>query len=219
MSPSAVQDDGPPPGVCVVDDLLESAAYEALVAEARALLPQLASEVSPEGQIRYRRLYLDTHYLGKRSQSPILEAMQAALFGPDLNRRYERLGGLAFALVPLADFHETQLTVYGDGDQYVWHRDHVTTDDGQDRWTGRVANFIYHLAPEPDFDGGELSVGLPGHGEAPDRVFQVAYRPNRLVLVAAHLWHGVERVHAANPDPMRWRLTVNGHIGFARPSP
>jgi hypothetical protein len=203
-----------------IDDLLDGAEYDRLLAHVTARLDDMAPSTvrhpgSDDGarDDTFRRSRVDMDLDGIW---PLFEDHLTGLL-PHVRKELDidrfELGAI-----------ERQLTVHGEGDFFSRHVDenHPGTNDS------RAITFVYYCHHEPKaFSGGELRL----HGRADERAgaldcyVDIEPRPNSIVFFPATTSHEVMPVSSAAAGPTGLRFTVNGwfrvgHTGVeALPSP
>jgi len=165
-------------------------------------------EYQCEHDRKYSRVYIDEVYEGRRAESVILNMTQKSLFNEDMYYELRRIPDAAFQLIHMSNNHETQLTSYGNGDRYDWHRD-VNLP--------RLLNYILYISTSGGtFKGGNLEISFnlqeTVHGLIPDIVIEPT--ANMLVLMPSYFWHRVTPVTVHSDDALDGRISINGHIGW-----
>lgn len=158
-----------------------------------------------------RVLYLDTEYLGRRDESVLLGSMDRRIQSPWLHQLGHALGHPVCELFR-TDWSETQLSWYGDAQEYHWHHD---------RNSNRLITLVYYAFQTPRrFRGGEICLtdgvvmdgGLPKQRPEP-RILQIPPENDMAVLFASSVGHRVTPVQAG-PAFAEGRFSVNCWVGF-----
>ena len=156
---------------------------------------------------RFSRVWLDDIFKGRRAESTILKMIQDKLFNEDLYYELRRLPDAAYQLIHMTNNHETQLTSYGNGDKYDWHRD-VNLP--------RLLNYIFYIGSGHRFTGGNLEISLELNETAEDLRADIIIEPeaNMFVLMPSYFWHRVTPVTLDSDEILYGRVSINGHIGW-----
>jgi len=186
-------------------NFLTTTLYNRVIQEAIQLKGSM--EKIAEADRQFSRVYLDNIYAGRRAESVILNMIQDRLFNEDLYYELRRLPDAAFQLIHMSTSHETQLTSYGNGQKYDWHRD-VNLP--------RLLNYILYLGSGHSFSGGNLEISLDLDETADDLYADVIIEPtaNMFVLMPSYFWHRVTPVTVDGDDILDGRISINGHIGW-----
>lgn len=202
--------------VIIVDDFLNDDDLKSIHHEVEILSSEVKTE--ERGHASYKRVYLDEYYDSARFNSIILNLIQKKLFTEDIYKTARNINDLSFHLLEKSNYHETQLTFYGNSDEYKWH-----CDCGSDKsWSGRILNFIICIN-DKGFSGGNTLVSTTPRekhfifesGETPKTDLIIKPKRGRLILMPAYLPHKVEPVIMKTNNIMNSRITINGHIGFS----
>ena len=183
-------------------NFLTTTLYNRVLEEARQLKELM--EPVKEHDRQFSRVYLDDIYKGRRAESDILKMVQERLFNEDLYYELRRIPDAAFQLIHMTNWHETQLTLYGNGDRYDWHRD-VNLP--------RLLNYIFYIGSGDSFTGGNLEISLDLDETPQDLYADIIIEPtaNMFVLMPSYFWHRVTPVIQEGYDG---RVSINGHIGW-----
>jgi len=196
--------------VCVkIPEFLAPHEREGVVYE----IGQIYRDLEPEriDTLSRNRVYVDKVFEDRRDESYILKILHEKLFSTRVYNKTNMMPDGAFQALPFTTRHETQLSIYMDGDWYGWHRDH------NDQWH-RLLNFVYYLNLAGDFTGGELE--LSHRPEEIDDVNKLKANEtippidNTLILFPSYIWHRVKEVKMQSNHMLHGRITINGHIGF-----
>lgn len=200
MKPIKINDD-----ILLVEDILTPEEMSDIKIDISKLKQHISDDPNLEfNDTVYKRIFLDMMYINNRSESSILSLIEKILFSDKMKEEVDKLQSYPFQSYNKTSFHETQLTVYGDGGKYTAHRDNdkrrlfsyvLPVDMVKRKWTGGNTIIIY--------DGKEITV---------------TPKNNQLLLFSSHLLHSVTPIiiQDGDIDIFAGRVVVNGHIGFTQ---
>jgi Rps23 Pro-64 3,4-dihydroxylase Tpa1-like proline 4-hydroxylase len=151
---------------------------------------------------KYNRVYLDNKYDKRRHESLILTLIQGKLFSEETISIAKGIHSYPFQVYKELNFHQTQLTVYGEGGRYDWHIDYCN---------GRVLSYVLpvQVTNKKMWSGGSLIFKCKGGDKT------IEPKNNQLILFSGHLMHKVTpiKIKDNDGDILSGRVVINGHIG------
>jgi len=166
-------------------------------------------DILKKGVRQNKIVYLDAHYLERRTESKILAHLQRALTDPSFCAAFASLPNL-FPIINQTTHMETILSSYGKCDFYGWHTDTISPEYGVG--TSRVITCVIHWNTEPkQYKGGELILT----GETIQD--QLPYEP---VHNTAIFFQSNQCVHAVDETKFEGefkdsRFSINLWLGFS----
>jgi len=180
--------------VIIIDNFLKKEDFKLVKNEVEGNQHLINSTPKYKDTKQYLRWDIDRYYEGHRQDSDILKIIQEGLFQGKLAKEAKKYFEPPWIYLPVTTRHETQVTKYSTGNNYMWHADNTG---------GRLMNYILYM--NDDFKGGQLAMSFTDKKHI-DSV--ITPKTNRLVVMPSFYWHKVKTIIKGE------RYTVNGHIGM-----
>ena len=171
-----------------------------------------------------KRVDLDTLYMGRKSDSPILRVIEDSLFSDVIKILVAAKYDPYFRLFGKTNFHNTFITAHLPGEICSWHTDDVLPNG---LFNGELLNYVVYIDMDSKFTGGNIEISYEQVdnikekpvGCYPDKEPRlddvIEFKDNRFVIFPTYLWHQVPPIKCDNYESIfDGRISINGHIGI-----
>jgi len=200
------------PFIILEDDVLSKAEVEKIV--------KIIGEKTDNNRIDNEYMHYNRFSIDKEPR--ILAIVEQALY----QRKFweKAIGTPDMAWCCHLPRYEANVTAYTDGDEYVWHSDHLGSHAGTESDGSRALTFIFYLI-DKGFTGGHTELSLNcGYNYIPkvgvtETWKSIEPKAGRLLLFPSYILHRVTPLTLKNKDApfIERRLTINGHMKFELP--